>query len=84
MTTAITTRKHEPQGEVLAPDPAFDGRAEPGTYGAITRHPVREVRMMPEFEMEARGHEVHPVQCFHRRRCYYYREWTCADCGEHL
>ena len=31
------------EGEVLSPDPAYDGRATPGTYGAVTRHPLRSV-----------------------------------------
>jgi hypothetical protein len=45
---------------------------------------ARDVYMMPEFEAESRGHQVHPIQCSHHRRCYYYREWTCADCGVKL
>lgn len=84
MTTALTTRTSAPVGEILRPDPAFDGRAIPGTYGAITRHPLRVVSMMPIFEMESRGYQIHQQQCLHRHRCYYYRQWTCADCGERL
>jgi hypothetical protein len=35
-------------------------------------------------ENERGGYSVHPAQCLHRKRCYYYRAWTCADCGEKL
>lgn len=66
------------EGEVLGPEsPRERAYADP-TYFA------KHVYMMPEFEMESRGHQVHKIQCLHRRRCYYYREWTCGDCGTKL
>ena len=72
-------------GEVLRPDPAFDGRAVPGTYGAVLRHPLREIRMMPEFDKESRGYQLHPVQCFHRKKGFTPRDgWWCKDCGDPL
>jgi hypothetical protein len=74
MTTELTIRNHEPQGEVLPPSETK----------RASKKRLREVKMMPEFDMESRGHQVHPIQCRHRRRCYYYREWSCADCGEKL
>ena len=48
------------------------------------RYPIREVKMMPDWEKQGRGFQLHPVQCFHRRRCYYYHQWTCGDCGTKL
>ena len=66
------------EGEVLAPESPRE-RAQ-NSLGYFLRH----VYMMPEFEMESRGYQVHEVQCMHRRRHYYYQEWTCADCGVKL
>lgn len=85
MTTDITIRPKELEGEILSPDPAFDGRAIPGTYGAITRHPLRKVEMPVPWQMEDRGYRIHPIQCLHRRKCFYLRwGWSCLDCGENL
>jgi hypothetical protein len=71
VTTAITTRTSAPVGEILPPATRKERYARP-------------VSMMPTFEMESRGYQVHQQQCLHRHRCYYYRQWTCADCRERL
>jgi len=48
----VKTKPHVIDGELLRPDPAYDGRAIPGTYGAITRYPLRHVLYYPEVEVK--------------------------------
>jgi hypothetical protein len=60
-----------PVGEILSPDMSMP-------------YVPRSVWMHPEPEAESRGHQVHHTQCLHRKRCYYYHTWTCADCGAKL
>ena len=76
--SALVKVERQIEGEVLAPESPRERALRDPVYF------VKNVFMMPEFEMESRSHQVHEVQCSHRRRCYYYREWTCGDCGTKL
>ena len=47
--------------------------------------PMREVRMMPDFDRESYGYQVHPIQCRHRRKGFTPRDgWWCKECGDSL
>jgi hypothetical protein len=69
---------HAPHGVVLPPETSRERAYRDPMFFA------KSVYMPPEFEAESRGFQVHQIQCFHRRRCYYYRQWTCGDCGVRL